>query len=174
METPTLPELDLRWLTLSRGRHPRRDIGLCVLEAVAAYKGLTHSDFPEVLPVGICHIVQVMNDCAGSDEALTRLWRDSVVVLAEFDHHFDEIVVYNALETTIASMTHWGLEPLDLTEAAMDSPDLDTFPAGTMDSALRGKVIADWIETNCKNASCGKDVYMACYECIQECLGAEV
>jgi hypothetical protein len=174
METPSLPEFDLRWLVLSRGRHPRQDVGLCVLEAIAAYKGLPHSDFPEVLPVGICHIVQVMNDCAGSDETLTRLWKDSVVVLAEFDYHFDEIVVYAALEKTIASIVHWGLEPLNLDEAAVDSPDLDTFPAGTMDSALRGKAIAGWIERSCKEPSCGRDVYMACYECIQTCLGAEV
>jgi hypothetical protein len=155
-----MDEIDLRWLHLKRGRHPRPEIGLCILEAVSAYKGLPHGDCPCILPSGVCEILQVLNDAAKNDQELTDIWRPHIHTLSEFDKLFDESEVYRALEQLASQIQDWyGTSPCEFAT-------LDTSAA----LEKRGKLIADWIEKSCKDTDVGRDVYTACCEVFQSCL----
>ena len=67
-----ITDTDLEHLTLLRGWHASREDGLCVLEAVAWFAGLAHSDQPECTDPVVAAYARALND-ALPDEQRARL-----------------------------------------------------------------------------------------------------
>lgn len=63
----TKQALDLDTIVLLKGNHRKREHGLCIMEAVAYFAGLPHSDHPEC--TSLTRFAMNLVAVAGPDEA---------------------------------------------------------------------------------------------------------
>ena len=90
----TLPQEEMECISLERGRHKRREEGLCSLEAMAWLAGEPHSDTPECVCPVIREFITNWNDLLGDTDRdrllkplLPHLARTNLGPETELDRH---------------------------------------------------------------------------------------
>src|SRR5579859_1885883 len=65
---PTKPKIDFEHLFLRKGSHASPANGMCVMEAVAYFRGLPHSDKPPCVSASIGDFLRTWNDALPDDD----------------------------------------------------------------------------------------------------------